>query len=240
MKPRLLVFLFIASFTPSLASVVPDPPDSAVNPQSEGIEIADPVWTGTDHDIHYVVKPRFGSSLDVSVVTDHPLDDRQPRLAIGPQGDAWVTWWRDDAVDRVLVRKRLYADGSWSAERDLSLEGEGSRAPVAIHDGTRAWVAYECDAAEGSGVGVVAIIDEPDPIPTRSLVGTSTHAGPLDVRLEAEGGHLWVSWIDGPSDLGWSEYDAASETWSVPLYESYAADDVAAARERVRDEVLAD
>ena len=58
--------------------------------------------------------------------------------------------------------------------------------------------------------------------------------------VRAEGGHVWVTWIDSATHVAWSTYDAARDAWSLPRYEPY--DGVAAdlARAAVRTAVLAD
>jgi hypothetical protein len=212
-------------------------PDSDVNPKNQDIETADPVWTGTNHDIQYVIKRSADSRFDVYEVSVHPLDDLRPRVAIAPNGDAWVAWWRDGAVDGVVVRKRNFAEGSWDAERVLSLPDEGSRNPVVVHDGAQAWVAYEFDDDDGeTGIGVAIVIDEPDPIGIREDVAKTPCDDPLDLNLHAEGGRLWITWIDGDGEVGWVALQSGS--WSLPLYESYAADSVEDARARIRDAVL--
>jgi hypothetical protein len=214
-----------------------DPPDSKLNPQSASIEIAAPVWSGGNYDVHHVINHGIGVP-QVSVVSSDPRDDRGPRIAVSGSGDTWVVWWRDEPVDRVVARRRTYGNGSWSAERVLSDPGTGSRHPSIVHDGTSAWVAFEFDADQGAGVGVNVITDEPDPIPDCTLLGISSYAGARDVLIQAAGGQLWVSWIDAPAVVAWSEYDRPSGVWSVVGYET-AADGVAAARYRIRNRVLA-
>ncbi len=220
----------------SAAPLATDAPDSAVNPKSGKIEIADPVWSGSSQDINYVIQGP-GAAPKVQVVTADPLDDERPRLAIAASGDAWVVWWRDDVTDRVMARKRSYATGAWSAERTVSLVGESSRNPHVVHDGVQAWVAYEIDQGSGCGVGVGVITDEPDPIDC-SVVAATTFSGSLDLLIHAAPGRLWVTWVDGPTTVGWSQRDAASGLWSAAAYES-AIDGVPEARARIEATVLA-
>jgi hypothetical protein len=212
-----------------------DPPDSAINPKSNNIEIADPVWAGSNQDIDYVVNT--GSALQTQTVTDHSLDDREPRLVIASNGDAWVTWWRDDTEDKILIRKRHYSDGSWNDERVLSSSGESSHGSVIADDGSDRWVAYVFGNGTNASIAVSLVIDEPDPIGIRAVVATTTHSDP-DVTIDAESGNLWVSWVDSSADVGWVEYDYTAESWSGASYESYAQDSVKHARDRIRDHVL--
>ena len=227
----LVVFLIAGNLTLS------DPPASAVNPQSGDIEIADPTWSGTSRDIDYVIDAQNGEKPDVYNVTDDPQDDHRPQLVIASNGDAWVTWWRDDTLDRVLVRKRHFSDGSWDDERVLSDSGESSRNSTIVHDGTDAWVAYEFDDQSNTGIAVAITVDEPDPVGIRVVLATTEFGGEVDAMIHAAQGHLWTTWVDSATDVRWAEYDYASQTWGFPTFESYAQDTVEDAVDRIRSAV---
>lgn len=214
-----------------------DPPDSAVNPQSGNIEIVDPVWAATNQDINYVING--GPIRNIETAADDPLDDRNPRMVIASNGDAWITWWRDDDTDAVLVRRRHYSDGTWDNERVLSSGTESSRNPAIADDGTDRWVAYEFDDGNETTIAVSLIIDEPDPISVRTALANTSYTESRDVLIHVESGNLWVTWIHSSTDVGWVEYDDGSESWSTAGYESYAQDSVVDARDRVRNAVVA-
>lgn len=234
----LLVVMLCSTSLPLIALVTSDPPDSEVNPLSGNIETAAPVLAGSNQDIRYAIDPGIGSLPASSTVTDNPLDDRNPRLMIAANGDAWVVWWRDDAIDKVLYRKRRFSDGSWSNERILSDAGESSRNPVAVHDGANAWVVFEYTNGANKGIAVNITIDEPDPIGCRTPIAQTGFTGNVQALIHAESGHLWVTWVDGPAYVGYSVYSYTGQTWSAPAFESYATDNVGAARGRVRAAVL--
>jgi hypothetical protein len=80
-------------------------------------------------------------------------------------------------------------------------------------------------------------LEEPHPIPSRTLIGTTGYDGALDVRAHARPGHLWVTWIDSADDLGYSAYDPASGTWGPVGYEPIGAGGSEAARDRVEQAV---
>ncbi len=227
----LLVFLVAGNLTLS------DPPASAVNPQSGDIEIADPTWSGTNRDIDYVIDAGNGEKPDVYNVTDDPLDDHRPQLVIASNGDAWVTWWRDDTLDSVLVRHRHFSDGSWNNERVLGDSGESSSNPTIAHDGTDAWVAFEFDDQSNTGIAVSMVVDDPDPIGIRVVLATTEFTGEVDATIHAAQGHLWTTWVDSATDVGWAAYDYASQTWGLPAFESYAQDTVEDAVLRIRSAV---
>jgi hypothetical protein len=233
---KLLVGLGIVCALARVGAFATDPPSSATNPQSGQIETADPVWSGSNYDIRYVVHSGVQSSPDIETVSSDPLDDRRPRLAHASTGDAWVSWWRDDDTDRVLVRKRNYATGTWLSERTVSDTEENSRNPFVVHDGSQTWVVYEEQGIPDTDIVVSVITDEPDPIEIQT-VATTENSGAVDVMAHVDSGRLWITWVDSNTDVGWSEYDDASDTWSLPAYESYASDDVTAARARIRQDV---
>lgn len=231
----LLAGVLIAGFVSVFAS---DPPDSEINPANGYIEIADSAWEGSRYNIRHITDPGDGSPLEVITLSGHPADDLSPRIEISSAGDTWVVWCRDQSTGRVLVRKKTYSTGSWSSERTVSSSNESSRNPEVVHDGTDVWVAYEYDSALGTSVGVSIIEDEPDPIDARTEVGTTTYGGDLDVLIRFGSGNLWVTWIDSDTHVGWSEYDYGAAGWSAAEFESYANDDVDAARSRIRTTVL--
>lgn len=234
---RIVALLFVTVVTVSTISLATDPPDSAVSPQTGDVHIADPV-TNSSEDIDYVIDPP-GPQTEPGIYTlaDHSLDDRRPRLVIASNGDSWVVWWRDDTTDKVIVRKRTESTGSWTGERDVSESDESSRSPRIVHDGTDAWVAFEFDDNGDTSIGVTSIIDDPDPIPSRTLLGTTGYSA-VDVQIHEESGHLWVTWVDSSTLVGWSEFDYTTEAWGAEDTESYATDTVADARRRIRDEVI--
>jgi hypothetical protein len=226
--------LAICAVTAPLAS---DPPDSQVNPQSGSIETVDSYWTGSHYRVRHVINPGDGQLIQVSYLTTGSIDDNAPRVAISAAGDTWAVWWRDDATDEVLIRKRTYSSGTWGAERLVSNSSENSQSPQILHDGTKPWVAYHATVQGGTKIAVAAGTDSPDPWDPLGL-RTTTYAGDVDVLIHFESSHLWVTWVDSASNVGWCEYDYATSAWSSPSNESYASDNVTAARGRIRAGVL--
>lgn len=215
-------------------------PDSRVNAVTGRIEIADVVWSGSSYDVRYIINSGALGTPETFVVSSSPLDDRRPRIVIAPNGDAWVVWWRDDVIDRVLARKRTQSTGLWSSESTMSLPGVSSRNPHVAYDGSRVWIAFEESSTAGTAVAACGIQDEPDPVGLPVALATVTTPGPngCDSRVHAEAGKLWVTWIDTPTAVGWCKYDYSSGVWTAPAYESYAGTDVPGAREKVRSAVL--
>ncbi len=214
-----------------------DPPDSKTNPQSSYIETTDSHVVGSQYDLRLTITTENGPV--VYSFGSAAFDDNGPRLAISSGGDTWVVWWRAASTDQVLIRKLTYATGNWSSERLVSDSDEGSRHPEIVYDGATPWVAYEFDAeGGGTSIAVNGIKEDPIPIGFRTLLRTTSYAGDTDVLAYYESGHLWVTWVDSASNVGWCEYDYGTTGWSSPSFESYANDSVAAARGRVRTAVL--
>jgi len=230
-----LLICFVSLCTP--AALATDPPDAEVNPKNGYIETTDATWETSQYDIRHVSDPGGGLGRDLSSVSTDPLDDMAPRLAISSDGDTWVTWYRDGTVDKVYVRKRTYPGGSWDDELLVSEKTENSRRPEIVHDGTNAWVAFEFEETGGTGIGVNAVIDDPNPIGVRISLGTTSYTGDVAVLMHTESGNLWVTWVDSVNEVGWSEYDYGTQTWGLADYESYATDTVDDARGRIRSAV---
>ena len=219
------------------STALADPPDSEVNPQTGEIETVYSVLDGSDTDIKHSIDPGKGEPILVATLTTAAEDDLSPRLAIPASGDTWVVWWRDAATDQVLVRKHAYG-GSWAAEKLVSSEDDGSRHPEIVDDGSNPWVILESDDTGGTSVVVRAIHDDPNPWGSLVVLTTTSYTGDLDVLLDSEDDHLWATWVDSATEVGWCEYDYTSETWDSVSYDSYENDSVEDARERIRDTVV--
>ena len=201
------------------------------------IESVDSTLTG----FHYSILPiddwDQGEAGDVILLTIAPEANLSPRIALNDVGDATIVWWRDKDIDEVLYVRRTA--GSWSSERRVSDEGESSRNPEIATDGSTTWIAYEIASGLSTSIKVVGITDGPEPFLTsRALLGATVFTGNVDLKVHSESGRVWVSWIDGLTEVGWSAYDAESSTWDPTSHESYVNDDVQAVRSRIRARVL--
>jgi hypothetical protein len=223
-----------------LAAATPDAPDSRINALSGSIETVDTPWSGTNYNVRHVITPSGGGMLIITTLSSGSHDDLGARLTVNTgNGDTWVAWWRDGSPDQVIVRRRVNATGVWTPERVQSTATEPSRHPSLAFDGSNAWVAYEADALTGgTTIEAKVIEDDPAPFVIAVPIATTAFTGKVDTLLQDEGGHLWASWVDSATQVGWSSYDYATGFWSVPAFESYADDTVAAARLRIRTTVL--
>jgi hypothetical protein len=100
-----------------------------------------------------------------------------------------------------------------------------------VYAGDKPWVAYQIQNMKSKSVGAQVIDDDPEPI--RSIVGTTSYTGNLDVQLSFESGHLWVTWVDTSSRVAYAQYDYGRRAWSAVAYESFWADSISAARARI-------
>jgi len=234
---RIVVALVAAGFGFGIAHAQSaEQPDAQVNPHSGQIEIADPVWAETNYDIRYVVNPgKTATSFDV---TTDPANDLRPRLAIASSGDAWVAWWRDGALPQVFVRRHDHATDTWSAEIDLGEAGIPALNPEVVHDGNRAWIAFEAREEPVTTIRVRAFGEGPDPFGFNAQVASTTNEGELDMQLHARAGRLWVTWTDGDVEIGWSVYDEATQFWSLPEYVDYASEASKVALSQIESSVL--
>lgn len=210
-------------------------PDSEVSPVTGNIETVDaPSEEGNK--VRHVVDSGKGAGNSATMISTHAAS--APRIAITTAGDTWVVWWRDTSVDRVYLTIHDLQEETWSLEKTFSQPAEESRYPEIVHDASAAWIVYQIDTGSGSEIAGLSIIDSGDPWPTRTIIASSTATGDLDVRIHAEDGNVWTTWVDSTSDVGWSEYDAVTDSWDLPQYESYAASDVPTARANIRATVL--
>lgn len=211
--------------------------NSKINSQTASIETVKSMWGSSSYDVRLLIAPGLGEQSTVLAVSTHASDEWSPRIEIGPEGDTWITWWRDLATDEVRVRRFSNASQSFDADRRVSQATENARNPEIVHDGTNPWITYEVHGVATSIV--VAIIgDDPDPVPTGTVLRTTSFTGNVDAEVHFQSGHLWVTWIEGSSELGWSEYDYVSESWSSPSYQSYSGTGVGPAKQTIQDLIV--
>lgn len=216
----------------ALASEVPD---SDYNPVTGNIEIVESIDVSGNNDIRHVTDLPQGGSV-VAFLTTSPEDEFGARIAISTAGEVFVVYWRDLAVPEVLLRSFDPVAGSWSGE-ELVTRPEGGKEPSIVHDGIDFWAAYSRDTSGARSIDVGVIDEDPDPFGLQS-VGTTQYTGNAQPDLASEAGALWVTWLASADELAWAEYDFTTETWSSVSLEDFSSDDITAARERVRDQVL--
>ena len=206
-------------------------PDLELNPVTGHVESVDVAPDAGGLVRHVTDAGRVRTSALISTAAG-----QSPRIAITGAGDSWVVWWQDAAVDKVFYAVRDHASGAWSAPQQASGAQQNSRFPEIAHDGTTAWIGYEVKLGGTTSIAVVGIIDSPEPF--GKIVVTTNSTLPLDLEVHAESGHVWVTWVDSLTSMGWSEYDAASGLWSLPQYQPCVAATVDLALEAIRNAVL--
>jgi hypothetical protein len=213
-----------------------DPPDARINPVASLIETVDAAWSGNNYNVRYTATTTDGAQTLSYLLTSNPANDVDPRIAIAPNGDTAVVWWRDLSTDAVLYRMHSLATGLWSAERVAGTSTKSNSHPrVTCASGTF-WMAYQIQNSKNRSVAAQVIDDTPEPIP--AIVATTAFPGELDIRLHAESGHLWLTWIDSNSYVGYSEYIYASQYWALPSREPFTAGGVLSALSRIRSRIL--
>jgi hypothetical protein len=220
----------------SAASYSVDPPDVHVNTVSGLIETADATWSGSNFNIRYTEVTSAGQQVNSVLLSTNASNDNDPRIAVAPNGDVVVAWWRDLATDAVVFRKHLFDALAWSPEHPVGLASESGSHPRVIYAGDKPWVAYQIQNPKTRSVGVQIIDDDPEPI--RAILATTGYGGNLDIQIQFESGHLWVTWVDSAASVGYAEYGFEKQLWSVPAQEPYSTDSVSAARSRVRNRLL--
>jgi len=235
MTKRIACWLVTALVTG--AALADDAVDMKVNPQNSYVEEVRSEQAGGSYDIHLLISQGLDTDPTVYYVSTDAADDRSPRVEISPAGDTWITWWRDLATDEVRVREFRHASQTLGADRPVSQSGENARNPEIVFDGTSPWIVYEVHGGSKSVV-VSSITDEPDPIGSGVTLRTTSYGGNVDARIHFASGHLWVTWVDGGSYVGWCEYDYGDAAWSAAAYQSYSGGSVGAARQAIRDSIL--
>jgi hypothetical protein len=224
--------LFMLAAAAAMAAWAVGLPDLELNILTGYLESVDAAPVGGR--IQHVTDRGKGTTRTSALISTEPGLD--PRLAIAGDGDSLVVWWTDAARDKVYCRIRDEASGAWGAERWISDPQVDSRSPEIIYEGGAAWVAYEADNGPSLSVIAMSIIDSPEPIP--QVLATTTFTGNVDVLIHGDEGEVWVTWVDSSTEVGWSAYEPATETWSGAQFQSYVGIGTAAARQAIRVAVL--
>lgn len=225
--------------TLALAAAAPltvDPPDIQLNMATGLIDTVDAAWSGSNFNVRFTEVTVAGQQSSSFLLTSNAANDLDPRIACNENGDLVVVWWRDLNTDTLIYRKRSLLSGAWSLEKPLGMGNESSSHPRVLYAGAKAWVAYQFQKNGSRAVGAQIIDDDAEP--TRSIVATTTNSGDLDIQINYEAGHLWITWIDSATRVGYSEYNQTTHLWPPVAVESYASDSVAAARDRIRSRIL--
>jgi hypothetical protein len=230
--------LWILAAVTAGTALADDAVDMKVNPQNSYVEEVRSEYVASSYDIRLLISQGLDTDPTVYYVSTNAADDRSPRVEISPAGDTWITWWRDLATDEVRVREFQHASQTLGADRLVSQSTENARNPEIVYDGATPWVVYEVHGGSSKSIAVAHITDEPDPVGPGVTLRTTSYGGNMDARIHHASGHLWVTWVDGTSDVGWSEYDTGEESWSAAAYESYSGSTVGAARQAIRNSVL--
>jgi len=230
---RVLASLLLSAVLVPVASA--EPPDLELNPVTGYVESVD-IDAASGFRVRHVVD-RGQGGLGTNTTISSPSANN-PRIAIESTGNTWVVWWKAGVTPEVYLRVRDLGTGTWNAETRISNALETSRCPEIVHDGGTAWVVFEVEIGTSSVVKVTGISDGPEPIGGPLAVASTAHAADLDVLAHSVSGHVWITWVDSETHVGWSEYDHVAETWDVPHFESYVGTSVAAARSAIEEAVL--
>ncbi len=211
----------------------------ATNPVSGYLERVWEVHDGHDYEIHWAKKVGTVWTSERSL-TDNTADDTNPRLAFFADGSTAVAWKRaGSSGGRIYYLGHDYTDGWQSSAVAVSDGTRDASMPAALVFGSNAWIAWQEQATGGMRV-MAGGSDGGDAWPlgfTVSHIGTSSLNAPY-AEISKSGTHLWVSWIDSSTQLGWSEYDSTNDTWSTEQHESYSGPaDIPAARARIETTV---
>ncbi|GAB4367749.1 MAG: hypothetical protein Kow0062_00340 [Acidobacteriota bacterium] len=234
---RLAALLPAALLATAVASAAPPaaPPDAEYNPVTGKIETVDQV---PGAEIRHTIDGGPGQPDSSVLLTSDPAPDLAPRIAIGPDGSSWVVWWRDGGTGTVLLRRRT-VEGSWTSELPISEPDESSSEPEIAHDGRRVFVVWIIDDGEGYDIAVRSG-NGPTPWPTRNIIHRTWYRGPVDPDVHASDGNVWVTWTESATELGWSEFDYATESWSAPRFEPLDESGRQGALSRIAEQVSAD
>ena len=197
------------------------PMDFAINPSTHRPEV---VWSRFDGNDFEIALSRWDGTAwsDPEFLTDNTVDDLDPAIAFTHTGSALVSWWREEGERQVWFLEK--AEGTdWSEEDRVTVLPQTGSLPAVAASASGTRVAFQAPG----GTGTEIVVSNRETGWSRVVVGETAYQGPggdgcLYARLHSRDGRLWVDWIDGPGEMGYSVYDPQTDSWSAPAYESYS------------------
>ncbi len=161
------------------------------------------------------------------VVVASPANERDPQLALAPDGSVHLFYWIDGATPQVFHRVAPSDLSSWSAPVLVSQPGVASCRPAgAVHDGVLR-VAYEVhDFGSGNTPRQVVLARFESGAFTPEVVAMTNNLGEVRPQVHSHAGHLWVDWVDhettgGSGELAWTRLNAQGQ-WEAFQFEPFA------------------
>jgi hypothetical protein len=204
-------------------SVAGDHKPSMLMSSDPGYPIAS--WAAVDSDDFDLMISRFDGTgwTAPAIVADSAADELDPYLAVDPSnGSVHVLYWVDDAEPRVMHTFAPADLSSWSTPQLVSAPGVAACRPsAAFSDGTLR-VAYEMHSSGlGNAPRQIAVAELDGQEFSSEIVATTQHALNNWPRIHAEGGELWIDWIDAADGMAWT-HRVESGGWASILVEPYS------------------
>lgn len=190
-------------------------------------------------------------------VSDRAGADHAVDMADDQYGNRFVAWNNERSGHAVVIVRGVRQDGgAMSAPVELTpSQREGRRPAIAIGPSDAVFVSFEEQVNGNDGDAIYVAIDRLAPQRgsamellcsgenTADLSRTATirtalvaSSGPVaDSRVDSEDGHLWVTWIDSRTRVGWVEWNGTA--FSDPQYRPF---DRALGYEGIRREIRED
>ncbi len=133
-------------------------------------------------------------------------DERDPGLFVEPDGTTHVVWWTAGPSEEAWLATRQAGSPTWDPPVLVTAGPENGRRPSVTIFGGELVVAYERDSlSSGMAQDITVATPQPGGAFTFETIGATARTEPLDVRVHAESGHLWVDWKHEAGEFGCAE-----------------------------------
>ncbi len=183
--------------------------DVAYDPQNGWPLVVCSRSAGSDRDIAFDEWRNDGWLSEPLFLTSSTLDELDPRVHVDAAGEVYVVWWENAEPQSVLMIRRPAGSQQW--ERPQLVTRSGRRPSVATWNGT-VGVAFERDASAGGRELVVATRGVPGF--SFDVVAATLQSEPIDARLHADGGRVWLEWLSPDGNRVASELRGGK--WTSP------------------------
>lgn len=193
----------------------------AVQRQDSGRTLV--AWSRAAGNGYDVALSRFeaGSWSEPVVVAGTSADERDPALAVAPDGTVHVLYSVAGEPPRVYHRQAPPDLSSWSDPVAVSGPKEPAAGARAVFHGGILHAVYEVDDfGFGSAQKRIVVARLTPGGFVSETVATTSNEGPVRPEIHAEGGRLWVEWIDAPGEIAWT-LEGAGERFGALRYEGF-------------------
>ena len=151
------------------------------------------------------------------------VHEEDPAITSTPSGGSKIVFWRNMPASEIWMVERTSSAAAWSVPHKVSASSDPASYPSTAMAFGKVHIGYEVTRADGTKDIIVAgrLDNNPAASFQPEVIAHIGYTGKADVEVESHGAHLWVSWIQSATQLGWSSWQGG--IWSPVQFENYSS-----------------